>query len=129
MGLSISLSPLPFLPIFALSLPSFEFRPDSDHIISSHSIGLSVNNDACIALGSPEMGVYLQRHIDICLSSSPSPSTCSSPSCSSPSLTIFVFKISTLRVKSVVRRKADDPFLEPSPGFDAHVSQQNVANR
>ncbi|XP_075929495.1 uncharacterized protein LOC116952776 isoform X2 [Petromyzon marinus] len=78
--------------------------------------GLCVNHCDIKALGDPSQGVYLTRHIDICLKV-----------CIQRGLlrgTIVIFKVLYGRVKSLIPRTQHDKPLEPSCNYDCHIPQK-----
>lgn len=78
--------------------------------------GLCVNHCDIKALGDPSQGVYLTRHLDICLKV-----------CMQQGLlrsTIVLFKVLYGKVKSLIPRTQHDKPLEPSCNYDCHIPQK-----
>jgi hypothetical protein len=84
-------------------------------VISSK--GISCGNAATNCLGNKSMGVYLFRHIDVCLKVGAAKAMLKT------SITVLVFKVALGKVKSVPLRAPSDESLEPTPMYDCHVSQ------
>ncbi|XP_072262902.1 uncharacterized protein [Pyxicephalus adspersus] len=87
---------------------------ESAATISKH--GLSVNNMTTKVLGSPYMGTYLFRHVDVALNFAQKKNLTSN--------VVVVFKVLFGKVKKVLCSSPKKTALDPSPNFDSHVSKQ-----
>ncbi|XP_040199310.1 protein TASOR-like [Rana temporaria] len=92
----------------------FLFVPyESAATISYH--GLPVGNLATKVLGSPHMGTYLFRHVDVALNSTQQKKLTSN--------VVVVFKVLFGKVRKVASISSKKTALDPTPNFDSHVSK------